>query len=115
MSSSAGLSQLASVTPPTNPATTWEYSNANYQILGRVIEVVSGQDYQAYMADNILEPVGMNHSFVADGKIHESMATGHTTVVRHQATLVREPDRRVARPRKAALSPAPTTWRATWG
>ncbi len=26
---------------------------------------------------NILEPVGMEHSFVADGEVHESMATGH--------------------------------------
>ncbi|NCD21058.1 MAG: class A beta-lactamase-related serine hydrolase, partial [Actinobacteria bacterium] len=56
----------------------WEYSNTNYQILGRVIEVVSGQEYQSYVATNILEPVGMENSFVADGEMHESIATGHT-------------------------------------
>ncbi len=28
----------------------WEYSNLNYQILGRLIEVVSGQEFQAYVA-----------------------------------------------------------------
>jgi CubicO group peptidase (beta-lactamase class C family) len=56
----------------------WEYSNANYQILGRLVEVVSGQDYQTYVTANILEPVGMEHSFVADGEVHEGMATGHT-------------------------------------
>ena len=68
---------LAEVNPAYTPGERWEYSNTNYQILGRVIEVVSGQDYQTYVADNILEPVGMADSFVSDGEIHESMATGH--------------------------------------
>ncbi|MFZ0014471.1 MAG: serine hydrolase domain-containing protein, partial [Acidimicrobiia bacterium] len=66
---------LADVTPAYRPDERWEYSNTNYQILGRLIEVVSGQEYQAYVTANILEPVGMEHSFVADGEIHESMAT----------------------------------------
>ena len=69
---------IAGVTPAYAPDERWEYSNTNYQILGRLIEVVSGQEYQAYVAANILEPVGMGHSFVADGEIHESMATGHS-------------------------------------
>ena len=72
------VDQLAEVTPAYEPDERWEYSNANYQILGRLIEVVSGQEFQAYVTTNILEPVGMEHSFVADGEIHESMATGHT-------------------------------------
>lgn len=69
---------LAEVEPDYQPGERWAYSNTNYQILGRVIEVVSGQDYQGYVTANILEPVGMEHSFVADGEVHESMATGHT-------------------------------------
>ncbi len=72
-----GVDQLADVTPANQPGEKWEYSNANYEILGRLVEVVSGQEYQTYVATNILEPVGMDHSFVADGEIHESMATGH--------------------------------------
>jgi len=71
------VGDLADVTPAYRPDERWEYSNTNYQILGRLIEVVSGQEYQAYVTANILEPVGMEHSFVADGEIHESMATGH--------------------------------------
>ena len=69
---------LASVTPAYEPNERWEYSNTNYQILGRLIEVVSGQEYQSYVEANILDPVGMQHSFVSDGEIHDSMATGHT-------------------------------------
>lgn len=68
---------LAEAGPAHQPGERWEYSNANYQILGRLVEVVSGQDYQTYVTDNILEPVGMEHSFVADGEVHEDMATGH--------------------------------------
>ena len=72
-----GVDQLAEVTPANDPDEKWEYSNANYEILGHVVEVVSGTDYRTYLATNILEPLGMDHSFVADGEIHESMATGH--------------------------------------
>ena len=72
------VDRLATTAPAHAAGDRWEYSNTNYQILGRLIEVVSGQSYQTYVASNILEPVGMEHSFVADGEIHESMATGHT-------------------------------------
>jgi CubicO group peptidase (beta-lactamase class C family) len=71
------VDELAEVEPAYEPGGRWEYSNTNYQILGRLIEVVSGQEYQVYVAANILAPVGMEHSFVADGETHESMATGH--------------------------------------
>lgn len=71
------VDQLAGVTPAYEPAERWEYSNLNYQILGRLVEVVTGLEYQTYILTSILEPVGMDHSFVADGEIHDSMATGH--------------------------------------
>ena len=47
------VDQLAEVTPAYEPGQEWDYSNANYYILGRLIEVVSGQEYQAYVATNI--------------------------------------------------------------
>ena len=72
------VDRLADVSPAHEPGERWEYSNTNYEMLGRLVEVVSGQDYQAYVATNVLEPVGMADSFVADGEIHESMAAGHT-------------------------------------
>ncbi len=71
------VDQLADLTPANPAGEQWEYSNTNYEILGRVVEVVSGQEFQTYVARNILEPVGMEHSFVADGAVHEEMATGH--------------------------------------
>ncbi len=71
------VDRVAEIAPDHEPGERWEYSNTNYQILGRVVEVVSGLSYQSYVATNILEPLGMEHSFVADGDVHESMATGH--------------------------------------
>jgi CubicO group peptidase (beta-lactamase class C family) len=71
------VDQLAELTPAYPTGLRWEYSNTNYEILGRLIEVVSGLSYQDYVATNILEPVGMRQSFVADGEVHETMATGH--------------------------------------
>ncbi|RFU20314.1 serine hydrolase domain-containing protein [Geodermatophilus marinus] len=72
------VDRLAAATPAYAPGEKWEYSNANYEILGRLVEVVSGQEFQDYVATNVLEPVGMEHSFVADGEVHPAMATGHT-------------------------------------
>lgn len=71
------VEQLVTISPAYSPDTTWEYSNLNYQLLGRVIEVVSGRDYQDYIQAKILDPMGMKNSFVADGEVHEEMAAGH--------------------------------------
>lgn len=66
-------------TAPAHPAgERWDYSNANYLILGRLVEVASGESFQDYVTTHILEPVRMAHSFVADGETHEGVAVGHT-------------------------------------
>ena len=71
------VDELAEMSPASPPGSQWEYSNTNYQILGRLVEVISGQTFAQYVTTRILEPIGMDHSFVADGAIHEAMATGH--------------------------------------
>ena len=63
--------------PATTPGTVFDYSNANYRILGRVIEVVSTRDYATYIEEQILAPLGMINSFVSDGAVHPQMAAGH--------------------------------------
>ena len=45
-----------------------EYSNINYIILGRVIEVVSGMSYASYVQENIFNPMDMNNSFSNEEK-----------------------------------------------
>lgn len=72
------VERSAQTTPANAPGTVFAYSNANYRILGRVIEAVSGTDYASYINRQILEPLGMTNSFVSDGQTYPQMAAGHT-------------------------------------
>ena len=45
-----------------NPGEKYEYSNLGYALLGRIITVVSGEPYQDYITENILNPLGMNNT-----------------------------------------------------
>lgn len=69
--------QLAQVAPTNAPGAVWEYSNANYQILGAVIEQVSGKRYADYIQERIFEPLGMTNSLVVIGPNPAGMAAGH--------------------------------------
>lgn len=46
------------------PGTKWEYSNTAFVLLASIVEKISGQSYKEYMAENIFQPLGMNHSQV---------------------------------------------------
>lgn len=41
------------------PGTRQEYSNGGYVVLGRIVEVVSGSSYAAYITEHIFKPAGM--------------------------------------------------------
>ena len=45
------------------PGTRWSYSSPGIEILGRIIEVCSGQKYEDFIATRILRPLGMKDSF----------------------------------------------------
>jgi CubicO group peptidase (beta-lactamase class C family) len=52
--------------PLTNPpGTLWAYSNFGYCVLGRVIEQLAGQPYEAYVQANILAPCGIGTMQIA--------------------------------------------------
>ena len=42
------------------PGSKWAYCNAGIDTLGRVIEVVSGQSYEEFLAARVFRPLGMN-------------------------------------------------------
>jgi CubicO group peptidase (beta-lactamase class C family) len=41
------------------PGERYEYSNAGYSLLAAIVERVSGQGYESYLADHVLKPAGM--------------------------------------------------------
>ena len=69
--------QLAQIGPANAPGAVWEYSNANYQILGAVIEQQSGQSYPDFIEERIFKPLGMTNSRVLVGPHPADMVTGH--------------------------------------
>jgi CubicO group peptidase (beta-lactamase class C family) len=45
------------------PGSKWMYSNVGIATLGRIIEVVSGEDYVQFISGHILEPLGMADTY----------------------------------------------------
>lgn len=60
------------------PGTDWNYSNAGYVVLGRVVERVSGENYFDYIRHRIFAPAGMTASgFDSQEDVVEGLATGY--------------------------------------
>ncbi len=45
------------------PGEEWAYSNYGFMILGEIISRVSGVPFEEYVIENIVMPMGMNHTF----------------------------------------------------
>ena len=56
----------------------FEYTDANYDVLGLVVQTVSGQSYESYIAEHVFAPLGMRHSYTnqLDAR-RNGVATGH--------------------------------------
>jgi CubicO group peptidase (beta-lactamase class C family) len=60
------------------PGIAYEYSNYGFAILGRVVANVSGRPYDAYVADNILKPLGMSSTTLHVSEVPRSrLALGY--------------------------------------
>ena len=58
------------------PGTQWQYSNTNFVIAGRIVEVVSGEYYWDFLGRNIFRPLGMKSVWNSDAiKLTEVDAT----------------------------------------
>jgi CubicO group peptidase (beta-lactamase class C family) len=59
----ARVGALRSVSLNRLAGASWEYSNAGYQILGLIIQEVSGQPYEGYMREHLFTPLQMQQTF----------------------------------------------------
>ena len=70
--------------------TVWAYNNAGFALVGRVLEIATGTTAEEALADLVLRPLGMSHSyFFARDAITHRVAAGH---------FVYEDGAKVARP-----------------
>jgi CubicO group peptidase (beta-lactamase class C family) len=70
--------ELRSVVLTAPVGSSFHYSNANYLVLGLLVQVVSGQSYSAYIQQHIFAPLQMHHSFVSLAQATQhGLATGY--------------------------------------
>lgn len=55
-----------------SPGIGYEYSNLGFTLLGYIIQQVSGQSYEDYITQHILQPLGMNHTYWEYSKVPEN-------------------------------------------
>jgi D-alanyl-D-alanine carboxypeptidase len=73
------LPLFADAAPSFEPGQGYEYSNAGYVVLGRIIEKVTGKSYFDVVHDTVFKPAGMENSgFYELDYDTPNMATGYT-------------------------------------
>ena len=74
--------QLVAMLPYTQlnfaPGTKYSYSNPGVIFLGRIIQLLSGEDYEIYVTKNILMPLGMHASFFDRAPYHLRAHRSHS-------------------------------------
>ncbi len=60
-----GVRKLSGERLATAPGSQWAYSNLNYDVLGLLIQQVSGQSYESYIQEHIFTPLDMGHSYTS--------------------------------------------------
>jgi CubicO group peptidase (beta-lactamase class C family) len=63
-----------------NPAgESYQYNNTNYDILGLIVQIVSGKSFEDYIETNIYSPLEMYNSYTAKSEAEKNgLAVGHT-------------------------------------
>lgn len=62
---------------PFIPGTSYKYCNTNYILLGLIIEKLTGQTYQEYIQENILNPLALKHTYFGSINPPTNVAEGH--------------------------------------
>jgi cyclic peptide transporter len=59
------------------PGEKYEYATVNYDVIGLVIEKVSGKTFVEYLTGRVIKPLGLDNTSVGAGKKQPGMATGY--------------------------------------
>ncbi|MFN0111672.1 MAG: serine hydrolase domain-containing protein [Blastocatellia bacterium] len=66
------LAQLVKATPDFEPDTKRSYSNSGYQVLGLILEKVTGKSYEEALKERISAKIGLKDTYLATGNIDVS-------------------------------------------
>lgn len=71
------------------PEARHRYSNAGYSILARIIELVSGQEYESFLQQYLFKPAGMYQTgYLLPKWNHNTLANGYARGVRDVGTMI---------------------------
>src|SRR5690606_22027360 len=59
------------------------YSSANYLVLAAVVEAVTGRSFPGVLAEQVLEPAGMDQAVTTPGRAADRVPPGHRFVLGH--------------------------------
>ncbi len=60
--------------PYNRPDRSFHYNNTNYVVLAAIVEKVSGVPFEAYLRKHILDPLGMNHTFLVSNTTESTVS-----------------------------------------
>ena len=55
------------------PGSRFEYSDSGYEVLGQIVERVSGERYAGFLKEKIFDPLGMRDTLVLDERKHSGL------------------------------------------
>lgn len=70
------VDDLADVELVSEPGTTFHYCNKNFAVLALVIETVTGAPYSDALTEEVIDPLGLEHTFVEPPSVRDVTA-GH--------------------------------------
>lgn len=81
------------------------YNNAALMVAGRVLEVLTGQTYEAAVTDLVLSPLGLNNTFFSPWEVaNRRLAVGHILRADREEPVPTWPTRRAIAPAGGAIS-----------
>jgi CubicO group peptidase (beta-lactamase class C family) len=73
------IRELADHSLARTPGESYEYNNTNYDILGLIVQTVSGDSFENYIENHIFTPLEMTNSFTSKSEAEvNGLAVGHT-------------------------------------
>lgn len=72
------VEMLKGISLDNKPGEIFEYATINYDVLGLIIEKITGRTYEEYMKEEIFKELGLNNTYIDNNhKIDTNMANGY--------------------------------------